>query len=88
MVGPFLRYSLYRFAILIVVFLVLMWVGVGSWMLLLLTAVISAALSYLLLRPQRDAVTRDLIEKREKNQAQIDADSAAEDADLDAQSSK
>lgn len=80
--GPFTRYSLYRFAILIGVLVVLSLVGARGWLLLLLTAVISAALGYLLLARQRHAVTQDIIEKRQTNLAkQIDADNAAEDAD-------
>ena len=82
--GPFTRYSLYRFGILIAVFALLYLVGARGWLLLLLTAVISAALGYLFLARQRDAVTQDLVEKRQSNLAkQIDADNAAEDADGD-----
>ena len=82
MVAPFIRYSLLRFGILIVVFGLLYLAGAGGWLLLLLTAVISAALGYLLLGRQRDAVTADLIEKRKGNLAKrIDADNDAEDAD-------
>lgn len=79
--GPFTRYSLYRFAILIGVFAVLYLFGARDWLLLLLTAVISIALGYLLLARQRAAVTQDLVEKRRSNLArQIEADNAAEDA--------
>ena len=78
--GPFARYSLYRFALLIAVFAVLYLFGARNLLLLLLTAVISAALGYLLLRRQRDAVTEDLLEKRKGNlEKQIEADNAAED---------
>lgn len=79
--GPFTRYSLYRFAILIGVFAVLYLFGARDWLLLLLTAVISIALGYLLLARQRAAVTQDLLEKRRSNLARrIEADNAAEDA--------
>lgn len=79
-VGPFTRYSLYRFAILIGVFAVLYLFGARDWLLLLLTAAISIGLGYLLLARQRAAVTQDLMEKRQSNLTRrIEADNAAED---------
>lgn len=80
-----MRYSLLRFAILVAVLVALYLVGARGWLLLLLAALISAALGYLLLARQRDEVTRDLIDKRRTGlDRRIDAGNDAEDADDDA----
>lgn len=84
---PFVRYTTMRMVLLLVVAVVLYAVGARGFLLIVLAALISAALSYLLLRGQRDALALRIAQRVEgrpvkgKLEKSIDADNAAEDAD-------
>jgi uncharacterized protein (DUF58 family) len=97
---PVAVYSALRLGMFLAVFLVLRLVGVGGLLSLVLALVISMLLSFVLLRAQRDEVTRALIgsqERRKQARARrreeprrtlserIAADAEAEDALLDHQ---
>ncbi|MEU5423570.1 DUF4229 domain-containing protein [Streptomyces sp. NPDC001407] len=85
-----LRYTALRFGLLIACFAVV-WVlcsmhviplGVGSsnliWM-VLLALVLSAPLSWVLLRKQRDAMSEQIVERVDRAKARFDANAAQED---------
>lgn len=84
---PWVRYTTMRLLLLLLVALVLYAVGARGFLLIVLAALISAALSYLLLRGQRDALALRIAQRVEgravkgKFEKTIDADNAAEDAD-------
>jgi len=74
-------YSLLRIGIFAAALAVLMLVGVPAWIAAITAAIIGACISYLFLRPQRDAVAKSLWEYRHTRHADVDAD--AEDGDDD-----
>lgn len=81
-------YTMLRLLIFLVVALVLYLVGARSFMLVLLAVLISAGLSYVLLRGPRDRVATQLQNRMEHRQQskfarRIDADNEAEDAAAD-----
>ena len=69
MSGPFLRYTALRLALLVAVVAVLALAGARGVLLVVLAAVVSMALSYVLLRRQRDAVAIALDERIRARQA-------------------
>lgn len=85
-----LRYSVLRLAIFIGSLLLLSLIGVKqSLLMLVLAAVISLALSYLLLGRPREQLAQELAARIEgrlegKRPGGVDADAAAEDAAVDA----
>jgi len=86
-VSPFLRFTLLRFTLLAAVAGVLYLLGARGVLWLGLTAVMSTALSYVLLRNVRDQLARSVddrlsgrVQQRSKLQRQLDDDDAAEDA--------
>ncbi len=85
--SPAVKYSTMRLLLLLVVALGLYAIGARGFLLLVLAAVISAALSYLLLRGPRDALAQRIAERagsrvsKGRLEKSIDADNAAEDAD-------
>lgn len=82
-----LRYSVLRLLLFFGCLLVLWLVGVRNPVLLIvLTAVISLGLSYVLLRGPRDAMAQTLADRaaRRIGQRQADVDAAAEDAEDEA----
>lgn len=82
--SSFARYSLLRFGLLFAAIVVLYLVGARGWLLIVLAAVVSAALGYILLRRQRDEVTQAFVERRQSAlDKRIAADNAAEDEDED-----
>ncbi|MDT0165400.1 DUF4229 domain-containing protein [Actinotalea sp. AC32] len=83
---PVVTYSLLRLAVLVVAAALLWWAGVGGWLLAVLAVVVAWAVSYLFLRPQRDAAAAWLAaraERRAARPAEVDDDTAAEDAAAD-----
>lgn len=91
-----LRYTLLRLALFVAVFAVLALAGARGALLLGLTVVISLALSYLLLRGQRDAVAAVIAERVGERatgpgparQPAAGSDEAVEDAEDDARRSR
>lgn len=86
--SPFVRYSLMRLTLLMGVLALLYLVGARGLMLLLLAAVISAGLSYVLLRGPRDELALRIVDRTEgriqgKLDRKVSADNAEEDADLE-----
>jgi hypothetical protein len=82
-----IKYSVLRLALFVGSLIVLYAVGVRrSWLMLLLAAGISLALSYLLLGKQRDAVAQGIAERvnsrLERRQGLGQSDADAEDADV------
>jgi hypothetical protein len=85
-VGPLVRYSILRLTLLVAVGLVLWLVGARGWLWLLLTAVVSFALSYVLLQVPREQVARALEDRDPARRGRraprrIDQDAADEDAE-------
>ena len=87
---PFLRYSALRLLILLASLGLLWLLGIRGWWWLLMSVVIAAPISYLVLRPQRDAAVTTLAARSERAKAAASAppakgsDEDAEDTLLDA----
>jgi hypothetical protein len=97
-VSPLLKFTVLRLALFVATLAVLYVIGARDWLLLLLAAVVSLALSYVLLRAPREelaatieqraqqrAANRERPVPRRQSAAQRDADleDAAVDHDLD-----
>lgn len=90
--GPFLRYTALRLLVLVAVGALLWAVGLRYLLWAVLTVVLAAGVSYLLLSRPRDALLERLGRSRPaptdedapRGRARPDEDSAAEDAALDA----
>ncbi len=90
--GPFLRYTALRLVVLVAVGALLWAVGLRYLLWAVLTVVLAAGVSYLLLSGPRDALLERLARSRPaptdedapRRRARPDEDSAAEDAVLDA----
>ena len=86
---PVLVYSLLRVVLFLAVTGVLWWAGMRSWVAPVLAAVIAFALSYVLLRRQRDAAALHLAARAERRRgaagrvAGAGADEDAEDAEVE-----
>ena len=91
-VGPFLRYTALRLLVLVLVGALLWAVGLRYLLWAVLTVLVAAAVSYLLLSGPRDALLERLGRSRPapvdedapRRRVRPDRDSAAEDAALDA----
>lgn len=84
--GPFVRYSILRLTLLVAVGAVLWAVGARGWLWLLLTALVSFALSYVLLRLPREQAAQALDarvrgRRRSGLARRLDQDAAHEDAE-------
>ncbi|MGV8883720.1 MAG: DUF4229 domain-containing protein [Rhodoglobus sp.] len=79
---PWLQYSLVRLVTFALALGVLLLVGVEWWLAAILAAVIGLCVSYIFFGKLRDAVARDLAERRAAPAEDSDAD--VEDADVDA----
>ncbi|MEJ5944296.1 DUF4229 domain-containing protein [Pseudokineococcus basanitobsidens] len=82
------RYTLLRLSLLLAVGLLLYAVGARGVLWLLLTAVVSVAASYVLLRRPREQVTQALVDRQEGRttsgrRSRLAEDAAAEDADVE-----
>ena len=88
----FLRYSLLRLALFVAVAAVIYLVGARGWLWVLISIVVSAALSYLWLKQPRDDLAQRLAERVEHRHEgkglgkRIADDNAAEDAEIDSSS--
>lgn len=84
--APLLKFTLLRIALFLAVLALLYVAGARSWLLLLLAAVISLALSYILLRGPRDELAAALAARSFRERTSwADEDAEAEDADADAE---
>lgn len=84
--NPVVSFTVLRLALLAAVIAILYAVGARGLLLLVLGAVISMALSYVLLAGPRAAVTRQIEERvagRDRPAGRLADDDAAEDADVD-----
>ena len=81
--NAFARYTLFRLVIFVAVFGVVIWAGAQALLALALAAVISALLSYLLLRPLRDQVAGELAARTQRRLARGTAASAGQDAEIE-----
>jgi membrane protein implicated in regulation of membrane protease activity len=77
-VKPWLAYSLVRVGLFAGVFALLMLAGIAWWLAAIIAAVISLCVAYLFFGKLRDAVARDIVERRARPAG--DGDSAIEDA--------
>lgn len=80
MVKPWVTYSLVRIGISALALTVLMLVGLEWWLAALLAAVIGFLVSYIFFAKLRDAVTADIVARREAPEQKND-DALAEDVD-------
>ena len=69
---PGVAYTLYRFGVFVLVAAALYAVGFRAWLLVLAALVISAPISFLLLRRQREAFARR-VERRQAEKARLRA---------------
>jgi hypothetical protein len=76
-VKPWVAYSLIRIGIFAAVFALLMLAAVPWWLAAVIAAVVGLSVSYIFFSRLRDAVARDLAERRTRPAA--DADAVAED---------
>lgn len=84
--GPFVRYSILRLTLLVAVGLVLWAVGARGVLWLVLTAVVSITVSYVLLRQPREQAAQALDARAQgrrpsRTTRRIDQDAADEDAE-------
>lgn len=80
MVKPWVTYSLVRIGIFALALTVLLLVGLEWWLAALLAAVIGFLVSYIFFAKLRDAVTADIVARREAPEQKND-DALAEDVD-------
>ena len=81
--NAFAKYTLFRLAIFVGTLGLLAWAGASALLALALAAVISALLSYLLLRPLRDQVAADLAARTQRRLARGEARTAGKDAEIE-----
>ncbi len=82
---PWIKYSLIRLAIFVVVLAVLLLVGMNPFLAAVVAAVAGFVLSYIFFRKVRDEVAAELAARGTKAVAVKNVDTDAEDAALDAQ---
>lgn len=80
MVKPWVIYSLVRIGIFALALAVLMLIGLEWWIAALLAAVIGFLVAYIFFAKLRDAVTNDIVARRESPEKKND-DALAEDVD-------
>ena len=80
-VAPLLKFTVLRLALFVAALAVLALLGAGGWLLLLLAAVISLALSFVLLRGPRAELAAAI---EERTARRLGSDERAEDAEADA----
>lgn len=86
---PLLIYSLLRLGLFVLALVGLWFAGMGSWLLVVVAVIVSAALSYVILGKQRDAAVEWLEHRRTAPQQgprlskALQDDAAAEDAAVD-----
>jgi len=76
-----MSYTVLRLLLFFAVLLILFWAGVGGFMLVLLAAVISALISYVLLSRLRDSMSTALSGRLGRFRARLDEGARSEDVD-------
>lgn len=76
-----MSYTVLRLLLFFAVLLVLYWVGVGGFMLVVLAAVISALISFVLLSRLRDSMSMSLSSRIGRFRHRIDEGASSEDVD-------
>jgi hypothetical protein len=76
-----MSYTVLRLLLFFAVLLVLYWAGVGGFMLVLLAAVISALISYVLLSRLRDSMSVSLSTRFGRFRDRLDEGTSSEDVD-------
>ena len=76
-----MSYTILRLLLFFAVLLILYWAGVGGFMLVLLAAVISALISYMLLSRLRDSMSVALSGRLGRFRNRIDEGARSEDVD-------
>lgn len=76
-----MSYTVLRLLLFFAVLLVLYWVGVGGFMLVVLAAVISALISFVLLSRLRDSMSMSLSSRIGRFRDRIDEGASSEDVD-------
>ncbi len=77
MVKPWVVYSLVRVGAFALVFALLLLIGLDWWLAAIVAAVVGLCVAYIFFGRLRDAVARDIVERRARPVG--DSDSAAED---------
>jgi small-conductance mechanosensitive channel len=76
-----LSYTVLRLLLFFAAILVLYWIGVGGFMLVILAALISALISYVVLSRYRDAMSTSLTGRLTRFRERLDEGTRSEDAD-------
>lgn len=82
--SPFLLFTVLRLLLFVLPLVALMLLGVIYWVAIIAAAVIGMCLSFLLLGKPRDAVARDIYDRRHREKPLPNDDDDAEDAAADA----
>lgn len=82
---PWLKYSLIRLGVFVIVLVVLLFIGVPPVLATIIAAVVGLCVAYIFFGKLRAEMTADLIARRASAAAVVprDADSAAEDAEIE-----
>jgi hypothetical protein len=76
-----LSYTVLRLLLFFAAILVLYWIGVGGFMLVILAALISALISYVVLSRYRDAMSTSLTGRLTRFRERLDKGTRSEDVD-------
>jgi Flp pilus assembly protein TadB len=76
-----LSYTILRLLLFFAAILVLYWIGVGGFMLVILAALISALISYVVLSRYRDAMSTSLTSRLSRFRQRLDEGTRSEDVD-------
>jgi small-conductance mechanosensitive channel len=76
-----LSYTVLRLLLFFAAILVLYWIGVGGFMLVILAALISALISYVVLSRYRDAMSTSLTGRLTRFRERLDEGTRSEDVD-------
>ena len=75
---PWVLYSLVRVGVFALSLAILLVIGIVWWLAAIIAAVVGLCIAYIFFGKLRDAVARDIVQRR--TQPKVDADAAAEDS--------
>ncbi len=75
---PWVLYSLVRVGVFALSLAILLVIGIEWWLAAIIAAVVGLCIAYIFFGKLRDAVARDIVQRR--TQPKVDADAAAEDS--------
>lgn len=81
--GAIVRYSIERLLILLAALVLLYLAGARGWLLIILAAIVSSAVSYLVMRRRTDLITDSLEDWDNRRRAKRGTDEEFEDAVID-----